>query len=157
MMKKCLVTTHQRKSWEKPFPRILLSTRLQDIKDCKVDLLLGEKKKKGRVLTPIAANTMAKLSSWSSSTLFPGNLTRPPCLQIWAAIYLQAIKMQTSDMISYINRNKCLYISTWTWTHSTFQFQYKKKNQSWFTLKWVYGDAKCVNTSVFPKATMTGS
>ena len=37
--------------------------------------------------TPIAANTIAKLSSWSSKTLLPGSLTRPPCRQIWAAIW----------------------------------------------------------------------
>lgn len=39
------------------------------------------------MFTPIAANTIAKLSSESSNTAFPGNLTRPACLQIWAAIY----------------------------------------------------------------------
>ena len=39
------------------------------------------------ILTPIAAKTMAKLSSWSSITLLPGSLTSPPCRQIWAAIW----------------------------------------------------------------------
>jgi len=39
------------------------------------------------MLTPIAANTMAKLSSWSSSTDLPGSFTRPAWRQIWAAIW----------------------------------------------------------------------
>lgn len=34
------------------------------------------------MFTPIAAKTMAKLSSESSITDFPGNFTRPACLQI---------------------------------------------------------------------------
>ena len=46
------------------------------------------KKRAVSILTPIAAKTMAKLSSWSSRTDFPGSLTRPACLQIWAAISL---------------------------------------------------------------------
>lgn len=40
------------------------------------------------ILTPIAAKTMEKLSSWPSWTplVAPGRLTRPACRQIWAAI-----------------------------------------------------------------------
>lgn len=37
-------------------------------------------------LTPMAANTMAKLSSCESITSLPDCRTKPPCLQIWAAI-----------------------------------------------------------------------
>lgn len=48
------------------------------------------------MFTPIAANTIAKLSSESSRTDFPGNLTNPACLQIWAAIYL-------NNFVSLIN------------------------------------------------------
>lgn len=39
------------------------------------------------MLTPIAANTIAKLSSCSSSTDLPGSFTRPAWRQIWAAIW----------------------------------------------------------------------
>ena len=44
------------------------------------------KKRAVSKLTPIAAKTIEKLSSWSSCTPLVG-LTRPACLQIWAAIY----------------------------------------------------------------------
>lgn len=43
------------------------------------------------MLTPIAANTIAKLSSWSSSTDLPGSFTRPAWRQIWAAIWKYTI------------------------------------------------------------------
>lgn len=38
-------------------------------------------------LTPIAAKTIAKLSSLPSITSLSGSLTRPACRQIWAAIW----------------------------------------------------------------------
>jgi len=34
------------------------------------------------------------LSVWSSRTALPGNLTRPPCRQIWAAIYNRTLTSQ---------------------------------------------------------------
>ena len=40
------------------------------------------KKRAVSMFAPIAANTMPKLSSWSSSTDFPGSLTSEPCRQI---------------------------------------------------------------------------
>ena len=45
------------------------------------------KNRAASMFTPMAANTMAKLSLWSSITDLVGSLTRPPCLQIWAAIW----------------------------------------------------------------------
>lgn len=60
------------------------------------------------VLTPIAENTMAKLSSWSSNTPLDWScLTRPPCLHIIAAI--------CGERGHYNNNEKCRYVYTSLW------------------------------------------
>ncbi len=51
-------------------------------------------------LTPIAEKTMAKLSSWSSRTLLDWPcFTRPPCLQIWAAIWIRHVHTEHWTMV----------------------------------------------------------